>query len=421
MDETFSEIGRVFRSVGKLVREKTEDYFGNVTPVERALREVTDEGCCTIPNSLLRELAKASNDINSYHPIMQCIWQGLAQEGAAWRRTYKSLCLLEYVILFGPRRALEDCRHAMMRIKYLSGFRYHDGTREQGGGVRQKSHYIMELIEQPEMLTAARQKALEDSERYVGIENRPVFDMQGLGSLQGGGGFGGHSSSLSSIQGPPDLSRGLPPAAQSWSPFFTGPPAAPFGHPPDNPFATINAFQSEADARRTWNVQAPASPATSFAHGYDVPTVRTDSAQGSVHSASNSASYERSVMPSTVASQRGGKVTKSKAAKTAVNLLSVDDETSLQEDDGSTDPNLFNTTITNIWGDSPPQPSAPAVDDFFKAQTDLFSDPPKQAASQKPKEEASSDLLSFEDDKQAAAEVPKPERKQDTLEDLVGL
>eukprot|EP01056_Protomagalhaensia_sp_Gyna25_P001039 Protomagalhaensia_sp_Gyna_25__1038@NODE_14_length_8401_cov_301_835924_g10_i0_p4_GENE_NODE_14_length_8401_cov_301_835924_g10_i0NODE_14_length_8401_cov_301_835924_g10_i0_p4_ORF_typecomplete_len354_score61_79ENTH/PF01417_20/9_6e22_NODE_14_length_8401_cov_301_835924_g10_i045965657 len=257
MDETLSEIGRVFRSVGKLVREKTEDYFGNLTPVERALREVNDEDTCTIPNSLLRELAKASNDLNSYHPIMQSLWQGLAQEGPAWRRTYKSLSLLEYVLLFGPPRALEDCKHAAIRIKYLCGFRYHDGTREQGGGVRQKAHYILELLDQPDALAAAKSKAIEDSERYVGIENRPVFDMSRLGP------------SSSAIGGPPAFGSSLSDNRPSgerrqWSPFFAGPPS-------DNPFTSINSFQSDAQARRTWRIPAYDPPTAPVGFGYDAP------------------------------------------------------------------------------------------------------------------------------------------------------
>eukprot|EP01057_Protomagalhaensia_wolfi_P001771 Protomagalhaensia_wolfi_Nauph_80__1770@NODE_20_length_4859_cov_275_667427_g15_i0_p1_GENE_NODE_20_length_4859_cov_275_667427_g15_i0NODE_20_length_4859_cov_275_667427_g15_i0_p1_ORF_typecomplete_len368_score73_86ENTH/PF01417_20/8_1e22_NODE_20_length_4859_cov_275_667427_g15_i021743277 len=260
MDETLSEIGRVFRSVGKLVREKTEDYFGNLTPVERALREVNDEDTCTIPNSLLRELAKASNDLNSYHPIMQSLWQGLAQEGPAWRRTYKSLSLLEYVLLFGPPRALEDCKHAAIRIKYLCGFRYHDGTREQGGGVRQKAHYILELLDQPEALAAAKAKAVEDSERYVGIENRPVFDMSKLGTSSAIGGPPAFGSRLSDSR--------LSGERRQWSPFFAGPPPGP---PSDNPFTTINSFQSEAQARRTWKIPVYDPPTAPVGFGYDAP------------------------------------------------------------------------------------------------------------------------------------------------------
>eukprot|EP01054_Gregarina_sp_Poly1_P008225 Gregarina_sp_Poly_1__8224@NODE_478_length_8064_cov_159_533200_g387_i0_p2_GENE_NODE_478_length_8064_cov_159_533200_g387_i0NODE_478_length_8064_cov_159_533200_g387_i0_p2_ORF_typecomplete_len390_score56_18ENTH/PF01417_20/1_5e22_NODE_478_length_8064_cov_159_533200_g387_i07121881 len=389
MDETLSEIGRVFRSVGKMVRERTEDYFGNVTPVDRALREVNDEDTCTIPNSLLRELAKASNEIHSYHPIMQCIWQGLAQEGAAWRRTYKSLCLLEYVILFGPRRALEDCRHALMRIKYLCGFRYHDGTREQGGGVRQKSHYIIELIEQPETLAAARQKAMEDSDRYVGIENKPIFDVQGMrfGSLS-----------------PPDSV--LPTAApQTWSPFFSGPPPA-FG-PPNNPFATINAFQSESEARRTWNLNSSPDQQTNFSRGYDAPVpTRAESLQGSTsqQSTSNSASasFERGTTPANWNSQPAGKINKSTAVTKTVNLLNVDDD-------------AVSTARPNDIDD-----------DFFKAQTDIFSQSsilPREVSTAKQAE--SSDLLSFDDDRQTgdmnANRDPNGRKPATALDDLVGL
>lgn len=427
MDDTFGEIGRVFRTVGKLVREKTEDYFGNVSPVERALREVADEGCCTIPNSLLRELAKASNDIHSYHPIMQCIWQGLAQEGAAWRRTYKSLCLLEYVILFGPRRALEDCKHAMMRIKYLSGFRYHDGTREQGGGVRQKSQYIMELIEQPETLAAARQKALEDSERYVGVENKPLYSMQGLASMRGVGsltpGFFGNSDL--DQQG-----RSLPPAAQSWSPFFTGPTRATHGAPPDNPFATINAFQSEADARRTWNVATPTvAPVElpNFTSGYDAPPVRSLSLRGdnSQQSTSNSTSYERGV-PAAMgphSSQLAGIANKSNAAKPAVNLLSVDDESSIPGGNSS-EKDEFNAN--DIWADTAPAPlpvnTVEQDDDFFNAQTDIFSAEPAIEKATQPLP-SSNDLLSLDDEggAQSNSKLPMAVPKQATLDDLVGL
>eukprot|EP01053_Blabericola_migrator_P002103 Blabericola_migrator_1__2102@NODE_157_length_12604_cov_91_609237_g137_i0_p3_GENE_NODE_157_length_12604_cov_91_609237_g137_i0NODE_157_length_12604_cov_91_609237_g137_i0_p3_ORF_typecomplete_len389_score58_40ENTH/PF01417_20/7_1e22ANTH/PF07651_16/0_13_NODE_157_length_12604_cov_91_609237_g137_i027153881 len=367
MDETFSEIGKVFRTVGKLVKEKTEDYFGNVTPLEKALREVADEDTCTIPNSLLRELGKSTNDLQSYHPIMQCIWQGLAQEGAAWRRTYKALSLLEYVMLFGPPRALEDCKHAAIRIRYLCGFRYHDGTREQGGGVRQKAHYILELLDQPEALAAARQRAVEDSEKYVGIENRPVFDIQGFGPS----GFGTTGPSFTS----PSQASGVPPFVHSlseqsqrpaWSPFFSGPKA---GSPAtDNPFATINTFQSETDARRAWNVPPQAAgyspPQMGFSQapqtGYDVPPMRSSS---------------QSNVPVPMAPPASGVMTTVKS-------------------NGSYDP--FVTGGGSLWDDeSPAQPKDQPPEDFFsRGGEDIFgSADPAPAA--KP---VATDLLSFDDD-----------------------
>lgn len=208
------DLFRVFKSVRKLVREKTEDLFGNVTPLERTMREVLDEETCAVSNSLLRHIAVTTHDAYAYSTVAHAVWTGISSE--FWQRIYKCLCLLEFMILLGPERCRQDCAMAQMTIRGLTQYRFHDGRREQGGGVRQRAENILRLINDEAYWQETKEQAIKDSEMYAGgIENQPYISPMSHMNL--------HS--------------------RASNPFFTGPEALPpfamnpkAGSPSHNPF-----------------------------------------------------------------------------------------------------------------------------------------------------------------------------------------
>ncbi|EZG55992.1 hypothetical protein GNI_106520 [Gregarina niphandrodes] len=196
---------------------------------------------------------------------------------------------------------------AAMTLRNLTAFRYHDGEREQGAGVRQKAEAILHLLEDEEAWKKAKKQAVQDSQTYSGgIENLPYFSPINHYNLYNRGSnpfFSGPEAlpPLQIRQSCSDPPFGMPPATGGafggappfggTSPFGAAPPfggaAGSFGggpapgvapssrlYDPDddfrtaNPFSSMSKFQSEAEAADAWGLSKPApsaGPASSSA------------------------------------------------------------------------------------------------------------------------------------------------------------
>eukprot|EP00918_Siedleckia_nematoides_P030340 GHVU01065682.1.p1 GENE.GHVU01065682.1~~GHVU01065682.1.p1 ORF type:complete len:144 (-),score=29.68 GHVU01065682.1:61-492(-) len=72
---------------------------------------------------------------NDYYVVMKHIWEALNDKPNKWRRLYKALCLLEFVIKLGPERVAEEVREGSYKLRLLSEFRVVEEGKERGGGV----------------------------------------------------------------------------------------------------------------------------------------------------------------------------------------------------------------------------------------------------------------------------------------------
>jgi len=95
---------------------------------------------------------------------------------------YKTLNLLEYLLRHGSERVIEDARDHMRDLKRLQKFEYVDPEgKDCGINVREKARIIVELLNSNEQLTAERDKARANKNKYSGTSS----ESQGF---SGGGG-----------------------------------------------------------------------------------------------------------------------------------------------------------------------------------------------------------------------------------------
>lgn len=92
-----------------------------------------------------------------------------------WRRVYKSLLLLSYLILNGSERVVTSAREHLYDLKSLETYTCTDEfNRDQGNNVRQKVRDLIDFIQDDERLRTERKKARKAKDKFVG--------MSGMGS-----------------------------------------------------------------------------------------------------------------------------------------------------------------------------------------------------------------------------------------------
>lgn len=74
----------------------------NYTEVEAKVREATNDEAWGPTGPLMQELAQATFTYEHFPEVMCMLWKRMLQENKSnWRRTYKSLLLLNYLIRNG--------------------------------------------------------------------------------------------------------------------------------------------------------------------------------------------------------------------------------------------------------------------------------------------------------------------------------
>ena len=94
------------------------------------------------------------------------------QDKKAWRRVYKSLLLLDYLVKNGSERVIQATRDHLYDMRALEHFAYVDEKgKDQGINVRQRSKELMELIQSDERLREERKKSKKNRDKYVGVSS----------------------------------------------------------------------------------------------------------------------------------------------------------------------------------------------------------------------------------------------------------
>ena len=88
-------------------------------PFGNALYQATNNQNWGCPNSLLYDIARASHDYDDYHEIMRHVWAGLQEKGPKWRRVFKTLTLLEFLIKNGSERVIDEMREGQYKVRLL--------------------------------------------------------------------------------------------------------------------------------------------------------------------------------------------------------------------------------------------------------------------------------------------------------------
>lgn len=79
---------------------------------------------------------------------MKFVWDKINEsKSKEWRRIYKALNLLEFLIKFGSNRCVSSAKDELFRLRTLQDFNYMDSGIERGSGIREKARSICSLLE----------------------------------------------------------------------------------------------------------------------------------------------------------------------------------------------------------------------------------------------------------------------------------
>jgi epsin len=166
------------------------------------------------PRSLVSspDIARACADQEGYRQTLAILAKRLATPpGPDWRRPYKALLLLDFLLKHGPRAIVAEIAANGPLLDRLASFEYKDANgRDWGVNVRERAKRLASLSADPEAVTAARAAATANATKYGGVSSEDVSHGGALsfGSGGGGGGYGGGSGSGSA--GPRSLSSSRP-------------------------------------------------------------------------------------------------------------------------------------------------------------------------------------------------------------------
>ena len=179
----------MFAKTAEALRDYAKKF--SMTPLEKKLNDAMSNENWGAPNSLLIELSQATSNFNDFFVITREVWAAIDEPPEKWRRIFKALALLEYLLKYGTDRMAEDARQRLPRIRSLMDFKFNEDGKERGSGVREKSALVMNMLNDQTFLAAERKKAKEGKDRFVG--------MASSGAVHS---FGGYASAGSSAAPP---------------------------------------------------------------------------------------------------------------------------------------------------------------------------------------------------------------------------
>ncbi|EDV22692.1 uncharacterized protein TRIADDRAFT_28370, partial [Trichoplax adhaerens] len=148
------------------------DVVMNYSEIEKKVKEATNDEKWGPHGSLMSELAKCTFTYEHYPELMSMLWRRMFNDKKIWRRTYKSLLLLAYLIRNGSDRVVNNAREHLYDLRNLENFQAFDEFgKDQGINVRQKVKEIINLLQDNERLRQERKNAKKTRDKYIGVSS----------------------------------------------------------------------------------------------------------------------------------------------------------------------------------------------------------------------------------------------------------
>uniref|UniRef100_A0A182JZQ3 ENTH domain-containing protein n=1 Tax=Anopheles christyi TaxID=43041 RepID=A0A182JZQ3_9DIPT len=165
----------------------------NYTEIEGKVREATNDEPWGPTGPLMQELAHATFTYEHFPEVMSMLWKRMLQDNKTnWRRTYKSLLLLNYLVRNGSERVVTSSREHIFELSSLENYTFVDENgKDQGINVRHKVRELIDFIQDDDRLREERKKAKKNKDKYIGMSSEAMGGMRYGGSSGGGGGGGG--------------------------------------------------------------------------------------------------------------------------------------------------------------------------------------------------------------------------------------
>lgn len=175
--------------------DKVTNVVMNYTEIEGKVREATNDDPWGPTGPLMQELAHATFTYESFPEVMSMLWKRMLQDNKTnWRRTYKSLLLLNYLVRNGSERVVTSSREHIYDLRSLENYTFTDeGGKDQGINVRHKVRELIDFIQDDDRLRDERKKAKKNKDKYIGMSS-DAMGMRSFGGVGGGGGGGSTSN-----------------------------------------------------------------------------------------------------------------------------------------------------------------------------------------------------------------------------------
>lgn len=169
------------------IADKVTNVVMNYTDVEAKVREATNDDPWGPTGVLMQEVAQATLTYEHFPEVMTMLWKRMLQDNRKnWRRTYKALLVLNYLVRNGSERVVTSSREHIYDLRGLENYTYVDEYgKDQGINVRHKVRELIDFIQDDEKLREERKKAKKNKDKYVGMSSDAMGYRGGFG---GGGG-----------------------------------------------------------------------------------------------------------------------------------------------------------------------------------------------------------------------------------------
>uniref|UniRef100_A0A8C9XCC8 Clathrin interactor 1b n=1 Tax=Sander lucioperca TaxID=283035 RepID=A0A8C9XCC8_SANLU len=145
----------------------------NYSEIESKVREATNDDPWGPSGQLMGEIAKSTFMYEQFPEVMNMLWTRMLKDNKKnWRRVYKALLLLAYLIRNGSERVVTSAREHIYDLRSLENYHFIDENgKDQGINVRQKVKEMVELIQDDDRLREERKKAKKNKDKYIGVSS----------------------------------------------------------------------------------------------------------------------------------------------------------------------------------------------------------------------------------------------------------
>uniref|UniRef100_A0A671NWA0 Clathrin interactor 1-like n=1 Tax=Sinocyclocheilus anshuiensis TaxID=1608454 RepID=A0A671NWA0_9TELE len=145
----------------------------NYTEIESKVREATNDDPWGPSGQLMGEIARATFMYEHFPEVMNMLWTRMLKDNKKnWRRVYKSLLLLPYLIRNGSERVVTSAREHLYDLRSIESYHYVDENgKDQGVNVRQKVKELLEFVQDDDRLREERKKAKKNRDKYIGVSS----------------------------------------------------------------------------------------------------------------------------------------------------------------------------------------------------------------------------------------------------------
>lgn len=153
------------------ITDKVTNVVMNYSEVEAKVREATNDDAWGPHGSLMGEIAQYTFTYEHFPEVMGMLWKRMLHDNKKnWRRVYKSLLLLSYLVRNGSERVVTSSREHLYDLRSLETYTYTDEAgKDQGLNVRQKCKELIDFIQDDDKLREERKKAKKTKDKYIGM------------------------------------------------------------------------------------------------------------------------------------------------------------------------------------------------------------------------------------------------------------